>query len=79
MSQTREETREPVILADRGFRVIDCGGFQQIGDVAARIVERARRAKWERWLEDVRHHAEGRQSEQWPPTRPRAGRPQSTQ
>jgi len=56
MAQTREETRSHVLPARNGLRVIDCGGFQQIGDVAARIVERAKRAKWERWMNDVRAH-----------------------
>jgi len=59
MAQTREETRKPVILADRGFHVIECGGFQQIGDVAQRLVERARARKWRTFIEEARHVASG--------------------
>ena len=57
MAQTREETRSHVLPARNGLRVIDCGGFQQIGDVAARIVERAKRAKWRTFIEEARHAA----------------------
>ena len=55
MAQTREEARSH-LPARNGLRVIECGGFRQIGDVAARIVERAKRAKWRKFIEDVRAH-----------------------